>query len=182
MRSEVKKFRKGGSQQKGNNRAAGARASARLEPSRPLRPLSFAVFIGNKPMTEADSIIHDPNVAVDFTCQIFPPEIQQSMIEWSDYEVFRDRVHGSIKELYCANETGMRLQAAQKEIVQKDGLIQDLERRAEKAESEIRKARAVEKMSVWLANMVVTDRVNQHLIDHAIAHRDTATIFSKEAI
>ena len=46
------------------------------EASGPPRPLSFAVFVDNKPMTEADSIIRDPNVAVEFARKIFPPEVQ----------------------------------------------------------------------------------------------------------
>ncbi|XP_028091041.1 GDSL esterase/lipase EXL3-like [Camellia sinensis] len=29
------------------------------------RPLSFAVFVGNRPMTDANSIVRDPNIAVD---------------------------------------------------------------------------------------------------------------------
>ena len=44
------------------------------------RPLSFAVFVGNRPMTKADSIVRDSNVAVEFARQIFPPEVQQSMV------------------------------------------------------------------------------------------------------
>ena len=43
-------------------------------------PLSFAVFVKNRPMTEADSIVRDPDVVVEFARQIFPPEVQQSMV------------------------------------------------------------------------------------------------------
>lgn len=156
----MEKSPRGGAQQKGNDRAASAWASVQQDPSRLPRPLSFAVFIGNKPMTGADSIIHDPNVAMDFTRQIFPPEVQQSINGRSDYKVFRDGVHGSIKGLYCANESDMQLQAAQKEIVHKDEQIRDLERHAEKAESEMRKARAAKKLPAGSANMAVTNRVN----------------------
>lgn len=51
-------------------------AIVRNELSRPPRPLNFSVFIGNRPMTEADSIIRDPNVALVFTQQIFPLKVQ----------------------------------------------------------------------------------------------------------
>ncbi|XP_028119609.1 AP-2 complex subunit mu-like [Camellia sinensis] len=58
----------------------GSSPRSRGEASGPPCPLSFSVFIGNKPMTEADSIIRDLNMAVEFVGQIFPPEVQQSML------------------------------------------------------------------------------------------------------
>ena len=39
-------------------------------------------------MTEADSIIKDPGVAVEFAQQIFLSEVQQSMVGRQDFEVF----------------------------------------------------------------------------------------------
>ena len=75
-------------------------------------PLSFAVFVKNRPMTEADSIVRNPDVAVDFARQIFPHEVQQSMLGRQDYEVFREGIHGAVKGLYTAYEVGMRLRAA----------------------------------------------------------------------
>lgn len=79
-------------------------------------------------MTEADSIIRDPNLAVEFTRQNFPPKVQQSMIGWDDYEIFREDVHGVVSGLYSSYEIGMRLRATQREIEQKDGHIRNLER------------------------------------------------------
>lgn len=58
-------------------------------------------------MTEADSIIRDPNVAVKFERQIFPPKVQQSMVGRADYEVFRESVHGAVKGLHISYEIGM---------------------------------------------------------------------------
>ena len=64
-------------------------------------------------MIEVDSIVRDPNVAVEFARQIFPPEVQQSMVGRQDYEVFREGIHeagsaqphadfiGSVKPLHC---------------------------------------------------------------------------------
>ncbi|GMP80705.1 hypothetical protein CsSME_00035710 [Camellia sinensis var. sinensis] len=75
-------------------------------------PLSFAVFAGNRPMTEADSIVRDPNVAVEFARQIFPPEVQQSMVGRQDYDVFHEGIHGAMKGLYTAYEISMRLHVA----------------------------------------------------------------------
>ena len=63
-------------------------------------------------MTEADSIIREPNVAVEFARQNFPPEVQQSMVGRQDYEVFREGIHEAVKGLYTAYEIGMRLRAA----------------------------------------------------------------------
>ncbi|GMP80918.1 hypothetical protein CsSME_00035835 [Camellia sinensis var. sinensis] len=71
----------------------------RGETSATLRPLSSTVFVGNKPMIEADSIMHDPNVAVEFARQIFPPEVQQSMVGRPDFKVFREGVHGAAFKL-----------------------------------------------------------------------------------
>lgn len=80
------------------------------------RLLNFSVFAGNKPMTEADSIIRDANVAVEFAWQIFSPEVQQSMVRRADYEVFREGIHGAVKGLYTSYEIGICLRAARREI------------------------------------------------------------------
>ena len=63
-------------------------------------------------MTETDSIIKDPGVAVKFARQIFPPEVQQSMVRRQDFEVIRDGIHGAVKGLYTAYEIGMHLREA----------------------------------------------------------------------
>lgn len=67
-------------------------------------------------MNKVDSIIRDLNVAVEFTRQIFPLEVQQSMVGRPDYEIFRDGIHGAIKGLYTSYEIGMRLRALRREI------------------------------------------------------------------
>lgn len=71
-------------------------------------------------MTEVDSVVNDPGVAVEFARQIFPPEVQQSMVGRQDFEVFREGIHGVVKGLYTAYEVGMRLRAARREIEKKD--------------------------------------------------------------
>ena len=74
-------------------------------------------------MTEVDSIVQDPNVAVEFARQIFPPEVQQLMVGRQDYEVFREGIHGAVKGLYTAYEIGMRLRAARREMEKKEERI-----------------------------------------------------------
>ena len=74
-------------------------------------------------MIEADSIVRDPNVAVEFARQIFPPEVQQLMVGRQDFEVFREGIHGAVKGLYTTYEIGMRLRAARREIEQKNERI-----------------------------------------------------------
>lgn len=70
-------------------------------------------------MAKADSIIRDPNVAVEFTRQIFPPEVQQSMVGRPDFEVFCEGVHGAVRGLYTAYEIGMLLCVAPRDIEQR---------------------------------------------------------------
>ncbi|GMP71751.1 hypothetical protein CsSME_00030043 [Camellia sinensis var. sinensis] len=91
-------------------------SAAGNEPSRAPCPLSFSIFIGNKPMTEANSIVCNPNVAVEFARQIFPLDVQQSMVGRPDYEVFRDGVHGAVRGLYTFYEIDIHLPAARREI------------------------------------------------------------------
>ncbi|GMP88564.1 hypothetical protein CsSME_00040506 [Camellia sinensis var. sinensis] len=65
-------------QRRKSARTTGGQVSARNESSRPPRPLSFSMLIGNKPMIEADLIVDDPNVAIKFTRKMFLPEVHQS--------------------------------------------------------------------------------------------------------
>lgn len=132
-------------------------------------------------MTEADSIIRDPNVAVEFARQIFLPKVQQLMVGRSDYEVFQEVVHGAVKRLYTSYEIGMRLRATRREIEQKEGRIRSLEARAEKAENELRKANTSEAQSASQVNPIVTERVNWRIVDHTIADRQMASMFAIEA-
>ena len=110
-------------------------------------------------MTKADSIIRDPNVAVEFARLIFPPEVQQSMVGRQDFEVFREGVHGAVKRLYISYEIGMRLHAARREIEQRDERIRNLETRAEKAERELRKIKSAKSQSASHPNPVMEERV-----------------------
>ncbi|GMP65760.1 hypothetical protein CsSME_00026426 [Camellia sinensis var. sinensis] len=75
----------------------------------------------------------------------------------------------------------MRLRAARWEIEQKDERIRSLEAHAEKAERELRKVKTAETQSAGQANPIVEERVTQRLISHAIADRDTASMFAIEA-
>lgn len=93
-------------------------------------------------MTEADSIVRDPTVAVEFTRQIFPPKVQESMVGRQDFEVFREGVHGAVKGLYTVYEIGMCLRAARREMEKKDECIRSLEVRAEAAKRELKKVKA----------------------------------------
>ena len=95
-------------------------------------------------MTEADSIVRDPNVAIEFARQIFPPEVQQSMVGRQDYEVFREGIHGAVKGLYTTYEIGMRLRDAYREIDKRDERIRSLEARAGAAERELKKIKAAQ--------------------------------------
>lgn len=92
-------------------------------------------------MTEANSIVRDPNVVVEFARQIFPPEVQQSMVGRQDYEVFREGVHGAVKGLYTVYEINMRLRAAHREMEKKDKRIRSLKARTEAIERELRKTK-----------------------------------------
>ncbi|THG01334.1 hypothetical protein TEA_015834 [Camellia sinensis var. sinensis] len=92
----------------------------------------------NRLITKSNSIVRDPNVAVEFTRQIFPSEVQQSMANRGDYEVFREGIHGAIKGLYSSYEIGMHLRAASKEFVHKNGWIRNLERRLKEAEEKVK--------------------------------------------
>ena len=115
-------------------------------------------------MTEADSIIKDPDVAVEFARQIFPPEVQQSMVGRRDFEVFRDGIHGAVKGLYTAYEVGMRLREAQRESEKKDERNRSLEIRAEKAERELRELKNVQTSALVAAGqskLVVAERVTR---------------------
>lgn len=161
-------------QQRGNS------PRSRGETSATPRPLSFSIFVGNKPMTEADSIIRDPNVAIEFARQIFSPEVQQSMVSRADYKVFREGVHGAVKGLYTSYEIGMHLRAARKDIEQRNACFQSLQAHMEKAENEMKKASTFETYSTSQVNPIVAERVHRRIMDHAIADRETANMFAIE--
>lgn len=110
-------------------------------------------------MTEANSIVQDPNIAVKFARQIFPPKVQQSMVGQQDFEVFREGVHGAVKGLYTAYEIGMHLRTARRDIEQRDERIRKLEARIKKAERELRKVKSVEPQSASHPNPVVEEGV-----------------------
>ena len=95
-------------------------------------------------MTEADSIIKDPDVAVKFARQIFLSEVQQSMVRRRDFKVFRDGIHGAVKGLYTTCEVGMRLREARRESEKRDERNRSLEIRAEKADRELRELKNVQ--------------------------------------
>ncbi|GMP65223.1 hypothetical protein CsSME_00026116 [Camellia sinensis var. sinensis] len=132
---------------RGSTKGTGTPSVARNEP-RPPCLLSFSVFIGNKPITEADSIVYDLNVAVEFMRQIFSPEVHRPMATQADYDVFREGIHGAVRGLYSSYEIGMRLRSARKEIDHKEGRIWNLERQLkeaeEQAENEAQKAKIAE--------------------------------------
>lgn len=90
------------------------------EPGANPRPLSLAVFVGNRPMTDADSIVRDSSVAVKFGRQIFPPKVQQLMVGQQDFEVFREGIHDAVKGLYTAYEICMCFRATRQEIEKMD--------------------------------------------------------------
>ena len=131
-------------------------------------------------MTKANSIIRDPNVAIEFAQQIFPPEVQLSMVGRPDFKVFHEGVLGAVKGLYTTYEISMRLRAARRDIEQRDERIRKLEARAEKAERELRKIKSAESQSASHPNPVVEERVTQSLINDAIADRNTASMFAIE--
>ncbi|GMP66442.1 hypothetical protein CsSME_00026820 [Camellia sinensis var. sinensis] len=131
-------------------------------------------------MTEADSIVRDPNVAVEFARQIFPPEVQQSMVGRKDYEVFREGVHGAVKGLYTAYEIGMQLRTARREMEMKDERIRSLEARTEAAERKLRKTKAAQAQPAGQGNPIVEERVTSRLISFALADRETTSMFAME--
>ncbi|GMP69639.1 hypothetical protein CsSME_00028824 [Camellia sinensis var. sinensis] len=140
------------------------RPRPKIEPDATPRPLSFAVFVRNRPMTEGDFIIKDPDVAVEFARQIFPPEVQQSMVERRDFEVFRDGIHGAVKWLYTAYDVSMHLQEARRESEKKDERNRSLEIRVEKAERELRELKNVQtstSVASGQSKLVVVERVTQ---------------------
>ena len=102
------------------------------------------------------------------------------MIGQQDFEVFRKGIHGAVKGLYTAYEVGIRLRTAWREIEKKDERIRNLEAHAEKAERELRKAQTAELRAAGQSNPVVDERVTQRLLSHAIADRDTASMFAIE--
>ncbi|GMP23080.1 hypothetical protein CsSME_00000815 [Camellia sinensis var. sinensis] len=75
----------------------------------------------------------------------------------------------------------MRLRAARREIEQRDERIQSLEAHVEKAERELRKVKAGGEQSAGKSNSIVEERVTQRLISHAIADRDTTSMFAIES-
>ncbi|GMP58122.1 hypothetical protein CsSME_00021908 [Camellia sinensis var. sinensis] len=72
----------------------------------------------------------------------------------------------------------MCLRAARREIEQKDEIIRSLEARVEKAECELRKVKAGGEQSAGKSNSIVEENVTQRLMSHAIADRDTASMFA----
>ncbi|XP_028072346.1 uncharacterized protein LOC114274583 [Camellia sinensis] len=89
------------------------------------------------------------------------------------------------KGLYTAYEVDMRLRVARREIEKKDERIRSLGSRAEKAKRELkehRKAKAAELCAAGQSNPIVKERVTQQLLSHAIADRDTASMFAVENV
>ncbi|KAF5933031.1 hypothetical protein HYC85_029202 [Camellia sinensis] len=114
------------------------------------------IFIVNKSMTEANSIIRDLNVVVELARQIFQPEVQHYKI-------------------------GMRLRAARRDIEQRVPRIQTLQARAQKAEKELEKANTSETHSASQMNSNVTERVNRQILDHTIVDREMTSMFAIES-
>ena len=132
-------------------------------------------------MTEANSIVRDPNVAVEFARQIFPPEVQQSMVGRQDYEVFREVINRAVKGLYTAYEIDMQLSAGRREMEKKEERIRSLEARAKAAERELRKTRAAQAQPAGQGNPIVEERVTSRLISAALANRETTSMYAKES-
>ncbi|GMP24561.1 hypothetical protein CsSME_00001784 [Camellia sinensis var. sinensis] len=77
----------------------------------------------------------------------------------------------------------MRLRAARREMEKIDERVRSLEALAEKAEGELRELRKVKVANPHAAgqsNPIVDERVTQRLLSHAIADRDTTSMFAVE--